>query len=142
MILMDTGPLVALFDPADGDHERCVKQLMVIEEPLCTTVPVLTEAFHLLNPGSIGSQRLMDFIAGGGLEVRYLDAVGLNRAFVLMVRYADHPMDLADASLVVLAETLRLRKMFTLDRDDFTTYRIQHGHRQVAFDVITSGPAG
>lgn len=142
MILMDTGPLVALFDPADGDHDRCVKQLMVIEEPLCTTVPVLTEAFHLLNPGSIGSQRLMDFIAGGGLEVRYLDAVGLNRVFVLMVRYADHPMDLADASLVVLAETLRLRKMFTLDRNDFTTYRIQHGHRQVAFDLITSGPAG
>ena len=142
MMLMDTGPLVALFDPADGDHDRCVKQLMVIEEPLCTTVPVLTEAFHLLNPGSIGSQRLMDFIAGGGLEVRYLDAVGLNRAFVLMVRYADHPMDLADASLVVLAETLRLRKVFTLDRNDFATYRIQHGHRQVAFDLITSGPAG
>ncbi|MBS1225917.1 MAG: hypothetical protein H6R24_2595, partial [Proteobacteria bacterium] len=66
MILVDTGPLVALFDPEDGDHDRCVKRLVVIEEPLCTTIPVLTEAFHLLNPGSIGSQRLMDFIAGGG----------------------------------------------------------------------------
>ena len=138
MILVDTGPLVALFDPADGDHDRCVKQLMVIEEPLCTTIPVLTEAFHLLNPGSIGSQRLMDFIAGGGLGVRYLDAAGLNRAFALMVRYADHPMDLADASLVVLAEALKFRKVFTLDRNDFTTYRIQHGHRQLAFDLITA----
>ena len=137
MILVDTGPLVALFDPADADYVRCVQQLAMIEEPLCTTVPVLTEAFHLLNPGSIGSQRLMDFVAGGGLGVRYLDAAGLSRAFALMVRYADHPMDLADASLVVLAETLKLRKVLTLDRNDFTTYRIQHGHRQVAFDLIS-----
>ena len=135
MILVDTGPLVALFDPADADHNACVKRLAVIDEPLCTTIPVLTEAFHLLNPGSIGSQRLMDFVSAGGLGVRYLDAAGLNRAFQLMVRYADHPMDLADASLVVLAETLKLRKVFTLDRNDFTTYRIQHGHRQMAFDL-------
>jgi hypothetical protein len=142
MILVDTGPLVALFDPADGDHDRCVQQLAAIEEPLCTTIPVLTETFHLLNPGSIGSQRLMDFIAGGGLGVRDLDAAGLHRAFALMVRYADHPMDLADASLVVLAETLKLRKIFTLDRNDFITYRIQHGHRQLAFDLINPGPAG
>ena len=144
MILVDTGPLVALFNPEDGDHDRCVKRLVVIEEPLCTTIPVLTEAFHLLNPGSIGSQRLMDFIAGGGLEVRYLDSAGLHRAFALMVRYADHPMDLADASLVVLAETLRLRKVFTLDRNDFATYRIQHGHQQLAFDLILTirSPAG
>jgi len=136
VILVDTGPLVALFDPVDADHYECVKRLEIIEEPLCTTVPVLTEAFHFLNPGSIGSQRLMDFITGSGLGVRYLDTVGLNRAFELMVRYADHPMDLADASLVVLAETLKIRKVFTLDRNDFTTYRIQHGHRQVAFNLM------
>ena len=142
MILVDSGPLVALFDPRDGDHDRCVKRLAVTEEPLCTTIPVLTEAFHLLNPGSIGSQRLMDFIAAGGLGVRDLDSAGLQRAFTLMVRYADHPMDLADASLVVLAETLKLRKLFTLDRNDFTTYRIQHGHRQMMFDLITPDPAG
>ena len=136
MILVDTGPLVALFDPRDGDHARCVKRLAMIEEPLCTTIPVLTEAFHLLSPGSIGAQRLMDFIAAGGLGVRDLDSAGLQRAFALMVRYADHPMDLADASLVVLAETLKLRTVFTLDRNDFTTYRIQQGHRQVAFALI------
>lgn len=140
MILVDTGPLVALFDPEDGDHGRCVERLAVIEEPLCTTIPVLTETFHLLSPGSIGSQRLMDFIVSGGLGVRYLDSAGLHRAFALMVRYADHPMDLADASLVVLAETLKLRKVFTLDRNDFATYRIQYGHRQVVFDLITPDP--
>lgn len=136
MILADTGPLVALFDPADRDHKRCASILSGIEEPLCTTVPVLTEAFHLLSPGSIGAQRLMDFVTGQGLNVFFLDDKVLERAFELMVQYADHPMDHADASLVVLAEALRLRKVFTIDRGDFTTYRIKRGHRNVTFQIL------
>ena len=137
MILVDTGPLVALFDPADGDHRDCVKRLAGISEPLCTTVPVLTEAFHLLSPGSLGSQRLMDFVTARGLSVWFLDERALTRAFELMVRYADHPMDLADASLVVLAETLKQRRIFTIDRGDFTTYRIRHGHPHLSFEVLS-----
>ncbi|MBS1223275.1 MAG: hypothetical protein H6R23_2895 [Proteobacteria bacterium] len=137
MILADTGPLVALFDPADSDHKRCASILAGIEEPLCTTVPVLAEAFHLLTPGSIGSQRLMDFVTGHGLNVWFLDDIALVRAFELMVQYADHPMDLADASLVVLAESLKLRKIFTIDRNDFTTYRIKQGHRHLPFEVLS-----
>lgn len=137
MILVDTGPLVALFDPVDGSHRHCVQILARIEEPLCTTVPVLTEAFHLLSPGSKGSQLLMEFVNARGVALWYLDDITLTRSFELMVRYADHPMDLADASLVVLAETLRLRKVFTVDRGDFATYRIQRGHRQVSFEVLS-----
>jgi predicted nucleic acid-binding protein len=144
MILLDTGPLVALFDPADGDHDKCVGILARIGEPLCTTIPVLTEAFHLLGPASTGSQRLMDFVMGYGLNVGFLDNAALTRAFELMLQYADHPlqyadhpMDFADASLVVLAETLRLRKIFTIDRGDFVTYRIKHGHRHLAFELIS-----
>jgi predicted nucleic acid-binding protein len=137
MILVDTGPLVALFDPRDGDHKKCATRLAKIAEPLCTTLPVLTEAFHLLDPGSVGSQRLMDFITDRGLQVWFLDDRSLSRAFELMVRYADHPMDLADASLVVLAETLKVRKVFTIDRDDFTAYRIQRGHRHLFFEVLS-----
>jgi predicted nucleic acid-binding protein len=137
MILVDTGPLVALFDPADADHPSCVRRLAQIDEPLCTSVPVLTEAFHLLGPASIGSRRLMDFVTAHGLQVRFLDDASLLRAFELMVRYADHPMDLADASLVVLAETLGASKVFTIDRSDFTTYRIRRGHRHVPFEVVS-----
>jgi predicted nucleic acid-binding protein len=137
MILADTCPLVALFDPADADHRHCVSLLQQIEEPLCTTIAVLTEAFHLLSPGSVGSQRLMDFVAAQGLNIWYLDDNTLMRAFELMVEYADHPMDLADASLVVLAETMKLRKVFTIDRSDFATYRIKRGHRHVTFEMLT-----
>ncbi len=136
MILVDTGPLVALFDPADGSHDRCVNVLQSIEEPLGTTIPVLTEAFHILSPSSIGAQRMMDFISEGGLIVWYLNDEVMTRAFELMFQYADRPMDFADASLVVTAENERLRKVFTIDRNDFAAYRVKRGHRYYNFEMV------
>jgi len=136
VILVDTGPLVALFDPADESHERCVSVLQTIEEPLGTTIPVLTEAFHLLSPSSIGAQRLMDFISEGGLIVWYLHDEVITRAFELMIQYSDRPMDFADASLVVIAENERVRKVFTIDRNDFAAYRVKRGHRYYDFEMV------
>jgi len=136
VILVDTGPLVALFDPADGSHSRCVRVLESIDQALATTVPVLTEAFHLLSPASIGAQRLMDFVAEGGLSVRDLDGDALTRAFELMLQFADQPMDLADASLVAIAEMERVRTIFSIDRRDFAAYRYRRGHRHYRFEVI------
>ena len=136
MILVDTGPLVALFDPADYSHAKCVRILQRIEEPLCTTLPVLTEAFHLLTPDSVGAERLMDFVADRGLSVWFAREESLDRAFELMRHYSNLPMDFADASLVVAAETLATRKIFSIDRKDFTVYRIRRGHRQLAFTMV------
>lgn len=136
MILVDTGPFVALFDRKDVMHRRCRAVLEAIREPLVTTVPVLTEAFHVLSPASQGSDRLREFVARGGSAVWFLDAGGLERAFELMERYADHPMDLADASLIAAAETLRTSQVFTMDRRDFQTYRIRRGHRSLPVDIV------
>jgi hypothetical protein len=110
--------------------------LQSVEEPLATTIPVLTEAFHLLRPGSTGAQRLMDFVSESGLTVWTFDDPLLNRCFELMIQYADRPMDLADASLVALAETEQLKRIFTIDRNDFDTYRIRRGHRHYRFEVV------
>jgi predicted nucleic acid-binding protein len=136
MILVDTGPLVALFDPADSWHERCVAQLKAIQEPILTTLPILTEAFHLLTPNSRGARGLMDFVADGGLGVWFQDDGNLSRAFELMQRYADVPMDFADASLLTAAEALNARKVFTIDRKDFAVYRVRHGHRHLALEIL------
>jgi predicted nucleic acid-binding protein len=136
MILVDTGPLVALFDPQDAQYTRCREVLRTLQEPLFTTVAVLTEAFHMLSPGSYGADRLREFIGRGGLAVWFLDETSLQRAFALMEQYADHPMDLADASLIVAAEALPTRKVFTIDRQDFATYRIRRGHRYYGVDII------
>jgi len=135
VILVDTGPLVGLFDPRDDLHERCRRALAAERGPLWTTVAVLTEAFHLLTPGSRGCAALREFLDGGGLEVWFMDGHALERAFELMDAYADHPMDLADASLVVAAERLGTRRVLTADRDDFAAYRVRRGHRQLPFRV-------
>jgi predicted nucleic acid-binding protein len=137
MILVDTGPLVALFDPRDGQHQRSLNRLRSIREPLSTTTPVLTEAFHMLGPASIGSDRLREFVDLGGLSVWFFERLSLTRAFELMELYADHPMDLADASLVVAAESLRARKVFTIDRKDFETYRVRRGHRHYPMEIVS-----
>jgi hypothetical protein len=139
VILVDTGPLVALFDRKDAEHVRCVKTLKSVREPLMTTIPVLTEAFHMLGPASPPSDRLRDFIDRRGLSVWFFDGGSLNRAFELMEIYADHPMDLADASIVTSAEALGSRKVFTIDRRDFETYKVRRGHRNYPIDIVPGG---
>ena len=99
-------------------------------------MPVITEAFHLLGPSSAGALSLMEFVAEGGLDVHFLDEETLPRCFELMVQYADAPMDFADASLVAMAESRNSRRVFSIDRSDFATYRIKRGHRYVAFDIL------
>jgi len=136
MILVDTGPLVALFDPRDARHDRCVATLKSIREPLRTTVPILTEVFDMLGSDSIGADRVRDFVVHGGLSVWFFNDNWLARAFELMEQYRDQPMDLADASLVAAAESLGTRKVFTIDRRDFAAYRVRRGHRGYPFDVI------
>jgi len=136
MILVDTRALIALFDPRDALHERCRGTLKALRVRLLTTVPVLTEAFHILSPESVGSDRLRDFVALRGLGVWFFDQGGLERAFELMEQYADHPMDLADASLIAAAEALNTRRIFTTDRRDFATYRIRRGHRHHPVEIV------
>ena len=90
----------------------------------------------MLSPVSRGAEALRDFIARGGARMWFFDDVTLPRAFELMEQYADHPMDLADASLIVAAETLVTTKVFTLDRQDFLTYRVRRGHRLVQVEIV------
>ena len=137
MILLDTGPIVALFDPRDDAHAQVRAMLKGIKEPLLTTLPVLTEAFHLLDPASRGSTALREFVMHGGARVFELGEAALIRAFQLMEQYRDHPMDLADASLVVAGEVTRTTKVFTLDRKDFATYRARIGRSARGFRLVT-----
>jgi len=136
VILVDTGPFVALLDPRDREHERCRQVLQELDEPLITTTPVLTEAFHLLQPGGRGGANLRAFIRRGGVGIWFLDGPALARCFDLMEQYADHRMDLADASLVAAAEGLKTRRIFTLDRDDFSTYRLRRGRSLGTFEIL------
>ena len=123
MILVDAGPLVALFDRDDRHHRRCVVTLRSLSEPLATAWPVVTEAMHLLAFSSQAQDALMDQVASGALGLMPLDAGDAARIRELMRKYRDLPMDLADAALVRIAEREGIRRVFTIDRRDFTVYR-------------------
>lgn len=136
MIIIDTGPLVALFDPRDPDHKDCHQVLEKITTPLCTTEAVLTEVLHMLDIGSRGAEGVKEFILSEYLSLFSMKQNEIKRCFILMEKYLDLPMDFADASLVVLSERLSTEKVFTLDFKDFAVYRFMKGHRNYPFELI------
>jgi hypothetical protein len=126
MVIIDTGPIVALFDESEPLHQICNTTLKKIKVPLCTSWPVLTESFYLLGDWQTGQSELWDFIIAGGLNVYDISASDYSRLRDLMKKYSDKPMDLADATLVLIAETYKIKTVFTLDRNDFSLYRPKH----------------
>ena len=137
MLLIDTGPLVALFDPRDPDFHGCHEILAKVDEPLYTTEAVLTEAFHILDPNSRGAHGLVNFILEEYVSMLALNKVLLGRSFELMDQYSDCPMDFADATLIASAESRKIKSVFTLDVNDFSTYKIKRGHRAYAVDIVS-----
>lgn len=53
-----------------------------------------------------------------------------------MKLHASHSTHLADASLVTAAKSLGIRRVFTLDRNDFGTYRVRQGHRHQSIQIV------
>jgi predicted nucleic acid-binding protein len=124
--LTDAGPLIAIIDADEPDHDRCVQALDEATLPLVTTWPALTEAMYLLaRAGGIQAQQaLWRLVHTDRLVIADLSASAVERSSRLMDKYADLPMDLADATLVALAEEEGHRTVFTLD-SDFAVYRIR-----------------
>ena len=130
MILTDAGPLVALLDRGESSHATCVACLGELTGPMLTTWPAFTEAIYLLGVagGWLAQDGLWVLVERGDLEIASQGAPQAERMRTLMAKYRDRPMDLADASLVVLAEDRRVRDILTLDRADFATYRLHRRH--------------
>ena len=126
MILADAGPLVALVDADDQFHRQCVASLKTLREPLVTVWPPVSEAMYLLGDLPKAQEALWEMLARGVLQLLPLDLTDVPRIRELMSRYADRPMDLADAALIRIAEREGIRKIFTVDRKDFSVYRL-HG---------------
>ena len=123
--LCDSGPLIALFDPSEASHERCCAALEEFCGRFVTSWPVLTEVFHFLDR-PVGRALLWDFVLSDAVRVEEVLKSDLARMRVLMEQYADLPMDFADASLVALAERLRVFRVFTLDRRGFAVFQPRH----------------
>lgn len=129
MILTDTGPLVALLDKDDVGHSACVEVATRLRSgPLLTTWPCFTEAMYLL--GAVGGYRYQSSLwklwQARRLVLHELEDFEIDQMTRSMEKYADAPMDLADASLVAVAESRGLRRVFTLD-GHFRFYRLSDG---------------
>jgi predicted nucleic acid-binding protein len=132
MILTDAGPLIAILDRGESHHQACVECLAELAGPMLTTWPAFTEAMYLLGEagGWLAQDALWSLEAKGDVQIAAQGSDDCRRMRALMEKYRYRPMDLADASLVVLAERHRLRDIFTLDHADFRVYRL---HRQQTF---------
>ena len=125
MIAVDSGFLFALADATDAWHARALAQAGTAAEGWVTTWPVLAETCHLFlrRIGTEPMAVLMADVAGGHIQVWSPAPDGLAQVPVLLRKYAALPMDLADASLVLLAEHLGHGRILTTDMRDFGAYR-------------------
>ena len=132
--LVDAGPLVALIDRGEPEHARCVIAVQELLGPLLTTWAVYTEAMYLLGAagGWVAQDALWRLSERSDLHLIELDAVMRKTASVLMEKYRDVPMDLADATLVALGQSTEVKRVFTLD-SDFHIYRFKG---KQAFELI------
>ncbi len=121
--LIDTGAILALLDRDDRWHGPCVEAFARLRLPLLTSEAVLTEIFHLVGDRWREVAAAWTFVRSGALTVGAITDADLPALNALMDRYRDRPMDFADATLVRLAEREGLSAVFTVDHDDFETYR-------------------
>ncbi|MCW5909622.1 MAG: PIN domain-containing protein [Cyclobacteriaceae bacterium] len=121
-ILIDAGPLIALFDKSDSYHAQAIAFLKSFKGTLFTTWPVITEASHLLGFSVKVQIALLEWINRGGLHLIEIEAYQIGRLIELSEKYKDVPMDLADATLIVAAEANDIKEIATID-SDFYIYR-------------------
>jgi uncharacterized protein len=149
VLIVDTGPLVAVADASDPDHQRCLQLLESHRGPLVTTVFVIAEAGWLIRRqlDSTAEALLYRAISEAQLNVEELTGSDWARIADLVVIYADIGLDAADASVIAIAERLGQTTIATLDERDFRivrpvnteSFHLQTGaHRRSATDIRSS----
>jgi hypothetical protein len=126
--VIDTGPLVAYLDARDAAHHEVAARWDAFTGRPVTTSAVITETMHFVGLSRAGPRRLAELVAASAMDVYdFSRPPELVEAVALMERYADTPMDFADATLVLLAEGLDALDVLTLDRRGFSVYRTRDG---------------
>jgi len=133
-ILVDSGPLIALFDASDKHHAKSVKFIQTNKLKLITTIASVTETLHLLDFNRNAQLDFLEWVSRGGVEIYDIQNTDFKRLKDLTEKYRDLPMDFADSCLVYLAEKLNINTIATIDRD-FTIYRIK-GRKK--FNILLS----
>lgn len=127
-ILVDTGPLYAMADRDDDWHSRVVRFLERSRDELVVPVAVLPEAAYLLaaHLGPEAEQKLVRSVVNGEMALEELTLPDLRRTLELLNRYAAARIGFVDAAVVATAERLRISRILTTDRRDFSLIRPRH----------------
>ena len=128
-VLVDTGPIVAILLESDEHHETCVEQLHHIRVPLLTCWPVITEAAWLLRAYPRAIRKLLSSFQRRPFELVPLGETDLPGVAAILAKYEGLRLQLADASLMHLANREGIEMIFTLDRRDFGVLRMAHGKK-------------
>lgn len=122
-IIADSGPLIALFDPGDRGRPLVQAYLRSFKGQLVTTWPAMTEICHMLGFSVERQVDFLEWVQRGAVEVVDLPSNAIETIIRATKTYRNVPMDLADASLLVLAIEMGLREILTFD-SDFDIYRL------------------
>jgi len=121
-VLVDTGPMVALFNANDNYYLQAIEFIKFNEAELYTTMACITETVYVLDFNINAQLDFLNWIAKGGIQIIELDGKNILRCSELMEKYSDLPMDFADATIVSTCEKLETREIATID-SDFEIYR-------------------
>ncbi len=122
-ILVDAGPLIALFDRDDKHHDRIVDFVKGANYKFITTTAVVTEVTHMLDFSVNVQIDFLEWIMKEGVILQETSQRDISRIIGLTQKYSDRPMDFADATLVIAAEKTGARQIISID-SDFDIYRL------------------
>ncbi len=122
-ILIDSGPLIALFDKNDSYHAVSKDFIKKNSYVLVSTLASITETLHLLDFNRNAQIDFLNWVINGAIEIESIEHEDLIRIKELIIKYRDLPMDFADACLVRLGEKYHIDEVATID-SDFDIYRL------------------
>jgi len=125
-IIVDTGPLVAFFSRRDEHHHWVLQQLSTLRGTLITTESVISECLYLLSYSNLAIAAINDMVASRTLMVSDVPTQNFSEVLKLVDKYQDLPTSLADATLMVVYNSMKQAKILTLD-SDFQIYRARDG---------------
>ena len=126
-LIVDTGFLVALGRAADPHHAAAHRFFGTIKVPLVTVSAVIVESCHFLEVRA--KRALLDWVADDGPAVVDVPVSSYLELAATIGRYASREVDFTDAALVWLADTTGHRRIVTIDRTDFSLFRLKGGKR-------------
>lgn len=120
--ILDTGPWIALIDRSEHKHGLCVQWFKSYSGKIYSTEAVLTEVLYLLNFSIKAQEAALEFILSSVVEIIPANIDSFKKIKQLMKKYADLPMDYADATIVCLSMDTGIRDIITFDHKDFHIY--------------------